>query len=103
MGKTTLDHQHSMYMTTPEPLEPVASSSTADEPAPTRVPDLAERSSKTKFFFTDSQRATLKEHFYKEGINSTSKEHSAAISQIATEISATETQVKVGIAMSLYL
>ena len=89
-----------MHMATPEP---VAGSSTADEPAPARVPDLAERSSNTKFFFTDSQRATLKEHFYKEGINSTSKEHSAAISLIATEISATETQVKVGIAMSLYL
>ena len=98
MGKTTLDYQHSMHMATPEPLEPVAGSSTADEPAPARVPDLAERSSKT-----DSQRATLKEHFYKEGVNSTSKKRSAAISQIATEISATETQVKVGIAMSLYL
>ena len=63
----------------------------SDEPSPD-----SQAEERPKFFFTDSQRATLKEYFYNKGMNSTSKQHAATISQIAIDIGATEPQVKVG-------
>ena len=65
----------------------------SDEPSPD---SQAEHEERPKFFFTNSQKASLKEYFYHKGIDSTSKQHAATISQIAIDIGATEPQVKVG-------